>query len=73
VTSWFGIVAPARTPADAVAKLNAVLGSVMREREMLDRIAAEGAEPAPSRPDEFGKLIAAELGTWANVIRAAGL
>jgi len=73
VTSWFGIVAPARTPSDAIAKLNNALANVMRERDMLDRIAAEGAEPAPSRPDEFGKLIAAELGTWARVIKAAGL
>ena len=73
VTSWFGIVAPVRTPSDHIGKLNAALGNVMREREMLDRIAAEGAEPAPSRADEFGKLIAAELHTWGRVIKAAGL
>jgi hypothetical protein len=38
----------------------------MRERYMLDRIAAEGAEPAPSRPDDFRKPIAAKLGTCAK-------
>jgi tripartite-type tricarboxylate transporter receptor subunit TctC len=57
--------------ANIVAVL--MLGSVMREREMLDRIAAQGTESAPSRPDEFGKLIAAEVGTWAKVIKAASL
>lgn len=73
VTSWFGVVAPARAPRDAVAKLNAALNAVMRERDMQERIAAEGAESAPSRADEFGKFIASELATWARVIKAAGL
>jgi tripartite-type tricarboxylate transporter receptor subunit TctC len=73
VTSWFGIIAPARTPRHMVTKLNDALNTVMRERDMLDRIAAEGAEPAPSRPEEFGRHIAAELAIWAKVIKAAGL
>ena len=73
VTSWFGIVAPARTPPHAIAKLNATLTRVMRERDIQDKIAAEGAEPAPSRPEEFGKLIASELSVWERVIKAAGL
>ena len=73
VTSWFGLVAPARTPQEVIARLNAVLNSVMRERDMLDRLASEGAEPAPSRPDEFARLIASEVATWAKVIKAAGV
>jgi tripartite-type tricarboxylate transporter receptor subunit TctC len=73
VTSWFGIIAPARTPVEPIAKLNAVLNKVMRERDMQDKIASEGAEPAPSRPEEFGKLIASELAVWSKVIKAAGL
>ncbi|MGZ8228325.1 MAG: tripartite tricarboxylate transporter substrate binding protein [Burkholderiales bacterium] len=73
VTSWFGIVAPARTPREAVAKLNGALTGALREREMLEKIAAEGAEPAPGRPDDFGKLLASELTTWGKVIQTAGL
>lgn len=73
VTSWFGLVAPARTPQEVIAKLNVALNSVMRERDMLDRLASEGAEPAPSRPDEFARLIASEVATWARVIKAAGV
>ena len=73
VTSWFGLVAPARTPQEIIARLNAVLVSVMRERDMLDRLAGEGAEPAPGRPDEFARLIASEVATWAKVIKAAGV
>ena len=73
VTSWFGIIAPARTPRHMVTRLNDALNTVMRERDMLDRIAAEGAEPAPNRPEEFGRHIASELAIWAKVIKAAGL
>ena len=73
VTSWFGLLAPARTPQRAVDRLNATLTTVMRDRDTLDRIAAEGAEPAPSRPDAFGKHLASELAIWGKVIKAAGL
>jgi hypothetical protein len=40
---------------------------------MLEKIAAEGAEPAPGRADEFGRLLASELTTWAKVIKTSGL
>jgi tripartite-type tricarboxylate transporter receptor subunit TctC len=73
VTSWFGLLAPARTPQRAVDRLNATLTTVMRDRDTLERIAAEGAEPAPSRPDAFGKHLASELAIWGKVIKAAGL
>jgi tripartite-type tricarboxylate transporter receptor subunit TctC len=73
VTSWFGIVAPTRTPQRVVEKLNGAMSAVLRERETTDRITAEGAEAAPSRADEFGRLLAAELSTWARVTKAAGL
>lgn len=73
VTSWFGIVAPARTPQDTIGKLNSALTTAMRERDMRDRLAAEGAEPAPGSPGEFGQLIAREVVIWAKVIKSAGV
>jgi tripartite-type tricarboxylate transporter receptor subunit TctC len=73
MTSWFGLLAPARTPPEAITKLNGVLVKVMQERDMAERVAADGAEPAPSRPDEFARLIAAELKVWGEVIRIANV
>jgi tripartite-type tricarboxylate transporter receptor subunit TctC len=73
VTSWFGLVAPARTPTEVIEKLNAVLTSAMNGRDMRERLAVEGAEPAPGSPSEFGKHIAAETTIWAKVVKAAGL
>jgi len=73
VTSWFGILAPARTPQEIVGKLSGALHTAMRSKDLLEKLAGEGAEPAPSAPAEFGRLIVSEVETWAKVIKAAGL
>ena len=73
VTSWFDLIAPARTPQDVINRLNAVLITAMSGRDMRERLAGEGAEPAPGSPVEFGKHIAREIAIWAKVIKAAGL
>ena len=61
------------TPQEVIGKLSAALATVMRERDMRERLATEGAEPAPSSPDEFGKFIERDVATWAKVIKSAGL
>jgi tripartite-type tricarboxylate transporter receptor subunit TctC len=73
VTSWFGLLAPARTPQMAVGKLNSALVAAMRERDLLERLTVEGAEPAAGTPDAFARHIASELAIWGKVIRASGL
>jgi tripartite-type tricarboxylate transporter receptor subunit TctC len=73
VTSWFGIAAPARTPQDVITKLNTVLTIAMNGRDMRDRLAGEGAEPAPGSPGEFGRHIAREIAIWARVVKSAGM
>lgn len=44
-----------------------------RAKDLLEKLAGEGAEPAPSPPAEFGRLVASEVETWAKVIKGAGL
>jgi tripartite-type tricarboxylate transporter receptor subunit TctC len=73
VTNWFGILAPAGTPQDAIGKLNSALVSAMRDKDMRDLLAGEGAEPAPSSPAAFGKLLASEVVRWGKVSKMAGL
>jgi len=73
VTNWFGMAAPGRTPPEITAKLGTALNAAMRERGMRERLAPEGAEPAPGTPAEFGKLIAREVAIWAKVVKSAGL
>jgi tripartite-type tricarboxylate transporter receptor subunit TctC len=45
----------------------------MRAKDLLEKLAGEGAEPAPTGPAEFGRLVASEVQTWAKVIKTAGL
>jgi tripartite-type tricarboxylate transporter receptor subunit TctC len=71
-TGWFGIVVPAKTPAQIVQRLNAEIEAALKRAEVRDRLIAAGAEPAPSNPDQFAQLIRTEIPKWAEVIKASG-
>jgi tripartite-type tricarboxylate transporter receptor subunit TctC len=71
--SWTGIVAPAGTPPEVVAKLNRAVIDSFRSKEAADSLARLGAEPRFGTPEAFGATIAAEIPKWAETVRAAGL
>lgn len=70
---WFGVAAPARTPAPVVAALNAEIVRVLHLPEMKGRLAELGAEPAALKPDEFLAFIQRDNARWDKVIKARGL
>ena len=72
IASWFGIVAPAGTPHDIIAKLNAEIVKLINTPEMRTRLATLGAEPRPSTPEQFAQLIPTEIRKWARVIKESG-
>ncbi|MEQ1775608.1 MAG: tripartite tricarboxylate transporter substrate binding protein [Burkholderiales bacterium] len=73
-SQWFGVLAPAGTPRDIVAKLHREMGRVLNEGEIRRRFALDGGELAWSAtPDEFGAFLRADLAKWAKVVKAAGL
>jgi len=67
---WYGIVAPAGTPPDVVAKLNAQINASLNAPVMKTRLQAEGAEATPATPEVFGRLIASEIERWRPVVKA---
>jgi tripartite-type tricarboxylate transporter receptor subunit TctC len=69
---WFGFVAPARTPPEIVARLNAAIVAALRDPAVLDRIHLLGAEPMPGTPEEFGRFIRSEYEKWGKVIAESG-
>lgn len=69
---WFGFVAPAGTPPQIVAKLNAAIVATLRDPAMQDGIRALGAEPMPGNPAEFGTFIRSEYQKWARVVAQSG-
>lgn len=69
---WFGVVAPAGTPAAVINRLNAELQSALNDPETRRRIIASGAEPMSGTPAEFRSMIESEIVKWAKVIRVSG-
>ena len=72
-TQWYGVVAPAGTPKDVIAKLNAEIRKIMQSKEMLDRLNTEGAIAAAGTPEQFGAYIKNEIVRWGVVVKAAAM
>ena len=73
VESWYGALAPARTPPAIVAKLNAAFVKVLENPQVKERLFAQGAEAASSSQAEFDRIIKEELAKWELVIKTAGI
>lgn len=71
VDSWYGIVAPAGTPAGVVKKLNAEIVRILKAPDIVAYLAREGAVPRGSTPEELASAIRAELAKWGKVIQTA--
>jgi tripartite-type tricarboxylate transporter receptor subunit TctC len=71
--TWFGMFAPARTPADIVAKVQADVVAALEAPDLRERFAAVGAEPVGSTAGEFTQRILADSAKWARVIKAANV
>jgi len=72
VSPWFGLMAPKRTPPEVIRKINADVNELLRSKEVIDAFAAQGAEPYPTRPDEFAAILKADIVKWSNVVKASG-
>jgi len=68
---WFGMVVPAATPRGVIERLNRAVVESLAVPEFRERAIAVGAEPQGSTPQEFAAFIHAEIGKWAEVIKAA--
>jgi tripartite-type tricarboxylate transporter receptor subunit TctC len=71
--SWTALVAPAATPADVVARLNATINEGLRSSELRDAFVKLGAEIKIDTPHELGALLAEELRKWAEVVKSSGI
>jgi tripartite-type tricarboxylate transporter receptor subunit TctC len=73
VTTFYGVVAPAGTPADIVARLNAAINEGIGAKEISDKISALGALPALGSSSEFSRFMAAQFAKWTEVANKAGV
>jgi tripartite-type tricarboxylate transporter receptor subunit TctC len=72
-TLWTGILAPAGTPREIIAKLNGEIVGALARSEVRDALGKQGAEPIPSTPEQFAAAIKSELQTMGKLVREAGI
>ena len=71
-TSWFGMFAPAGTPAPVLAKLNAAIVKVLAQPDVKKKIDEQGAEVYSETPEQFAAFIQAESVKWGKVVKESG-
>ncbi len=72
-TGWFGVVAPAGTPAAVIAQLNAEITAALNDEGVKASMRTLGVEPAPSTVEAFDAYIKSETQKWAKVIKTANI
>ena len=70
---WYGMIAPAATPKEVVARLHKGVVFALQDPGTRERLVSSGAEPVGSTPEEFAALMRAEVVKWAKVVKAAGI
>jgi tripartite-type tricarboxylate transporter receptor subunit TctC len=71
VSGWYGILAPAGTPAPVITRLNTEIVAILRSPELKERLAADGSEAVGSTPQEFADHLNREIAKWGKVVKAA--
>ena len=72
-STWFGLLAPAKTPRDIVTKVNVEVGKVLASKDIRERYLVEGLEPQGGTPEAFTKFILAEIELYRKLATAANL
>ena len=72
ISTWFGLMAPAGTPPDVIAKWNGDVVKILNSPDMRERLAGQGAEPAPMTPQEFARFIEHEIPKYARIVKTSG-
>jgi tripartite-type tricarboxylate transporter receptor subunit TctC len=70
---WFGVLAPAGTPAPIVLRASQALSTFLAKPEARSQLATQASVPAYAGPEEFATRIRADVGAWAEVARRAGM
>jgi len=71
-SAWFGVFAPAATPAAIIAKLNDAFNTVLKDPEILAQLSAEGAEAVGGTPEAFGRFFRDDIARWAPIVKTSG-
>ncbi len=71
--AWYGLLAPAATPREVIAKISAESARALQKPEIVQALAGIGATPIGSRPDEFARHLQADIAKWDDLLKKAGV
>ena len=71
--SWVGMIAPAHTPRDIVARLNREIVEILKQKDVEDKLTQQGAIPVGDSPEQFGSYISAEIRKWGAIVKSANI
>jgi tripartite-type tricarboxylate transporter receptor subunit TctC len=71
--SWAGIIGPANMPKDIVERINKELAEILKQKDVVERLLAEGTVPTPSSADDFAAYAKSELKKWGDVVKMANI
>jgi tripartite-type tricarboxylate transporter receptor subunit TctC len=71
--TWFGLMAPAGTPREIIARVHGDMVKVLRLPEIQERLAAQGGTTVGNTPEQFAAYIRSESDKWAKVLKASGV
>jgi tripartite-type tricarboxylate transporter receptor subunit TctC len=71
--AWAGMIGPANMPRDIVMRLNKEIVAILNQKDVIDRMLADGTVPTPSSPEEFVAYMKSELKKWGDVVKLAGI
>lgn len=72
-TLWYGILAPGKTPDALVKRMNAELGTTLKNPDVVEKLSTQAVEPHHTSPEQFAALIRSEVAKWSKVITASGV
>lgn len=70
--AWQGILAPARTPPEAIARLNRAVNATLADADIRARLAQQGARPTGGSPADYARYLGSEVELWTRVVRESG-
>jgi tripartite-type tricarboxylate transporter receptor subunit TctC len=73
ITLWFGVWAPAGTPATVVQKINSQITTILQGAEVREQFAKLGILPAPMKPDEFARFVREQITTFQKIVKQADI
>jgi tripartite-type tricarboxylate transporter receptor subunit TctC len=73
VLQWYGVLVPAATPREIIAKLHGAVVHAVKNPKVRSRIVADGGEPVAGSPGEFTRILHADYKKWGDVVRKAGI